>query len=569
MPGHALQGFRCRNIVASLLGPAYSFLNGQVIPSIHLFICELQVTPSSNPDHFKTANQMLIRMKHHVLAIVLSLPALCFADWPQAAGPGNQYVVKDGKALTDFSVARDEGVVWRASLPNTGESTPIVSGNRIFLTCHTPMKADAEAGQTVLGMCFDATTGKELWRRELPATRETDMASGFSDNTAASPVTDGKHVCFINVGGSIRTFDFDGELVWKYDWVPFGRHHARQQEPILYDGKVIFLKTVATDLEPSMTTKTGAKPLGRDRKYWTHLHAFDVATGEVAWVAEAGTSVHSASLFNRLADGTPAILTGRGGGHAPPEEPYGMSLINADTGRTIWELPIKGYAAHQNCSWNSEGATAFVGKTHHRIDVAKGTLLSATPLDANVRLREFTDGAYHTREDASPPAQGKKATTYHTDIRIGDYHYFRSHKGFLIGRVKVSTGSVEYLQVPVQVTHDASGKSIRTWDWDRSAQNDVRNNDGFIVYQDKRAALHGWGHVSAASPIVIGDYLYAPTMIGTVYVVRWNAETLDESALVSISDLGPAGKTWSLSSLAYSDGRLYARTLKELICIGK
>jgi len=96
----------------------------------------------------------------------------------------------------------------------------------------------------------------------------------------------------------------------------------------------------------------------------------------------------------------------------------------------------------------------------------------------------------------------------------------------------------------------------------------VRNNDGFLVHQDKRAASYGWGHVSAASPIVIGDFLYAPTMIGLVYVLRWNAETLDDSALVSISDLGLAGKTWSLSSLAYSEGRLYARTLKELICIG-
>ena len=57
-------------------------------------------------------------------------------------------------------------------------------------------------------------------------------------------------------------------------------------------------------------------------------------------------------------------------------------------------------------------------------------------------------------------------------------------------------------------------------------------------------------------------------MIGMVYVLKWNAETLDENALVSISDLGPAGETWSLSSLSFSGGRLYARTLKELICLG-
>ena len=63
--------------------------------------------------------------------------------------------------------------------------------------------------------------------------------------------------------------------------------------------------------------------------------------------------------------------------------------------------------------------------------------------------------------------------------------------------------------------------------------------------------------------------MYIPTMIGMVYVLQWNAEKLDESALLSISDLGPATKTWSLSGLTYANGRLYARTMKELICIEK
>ena len=65
-----------------------------------------------------------------------------------------------------------------------------------------------------------------------------------------------------------------------------------------------------------------------------------------------------------------------------------------------------------------------------------------------------------------------------------------------------------------------------------------------------------------------GDLIYFPTMVGMVYVL-WNAPLLNQDALVSWSDLGPAGETWSLSGLAYADGFLYARTLKELICIGK
>jgi outer membrane protein assembly factor BamB len=489
------------------------------------------------------------------------------ADWPEAAGPNHDFKA-DGTALTSFSVSRNDGVLWRTPLPNTGESTPIVSGDRIFVTCHAPTTGDSQTGSTILGICFDRKTGKELWRRELPGARETDMASGFSDNTAASPVTDGKYVCFTNVGGSLRTFDFDGNLVWKHDWVMFGRHHARQHEPILHNGKVIVLKTMAEGLAKEATTKGGAKKLGTDENVWTRLQAFDLATGKRSWVAESATSVHSLSMLGKR-DGTPAILTGRGGGHAPPEKPYGISLINADTGKTIWDKEIKGYAAHHNAVFTDSIAGGFIGKTHQTIDIATGNVLKTISTDTDIQLRRRVGDGYDvlTTFPSKGEKKQKKALTYHTNIIIGDYHYFRSFAGGFLGRVNLKTSQLEYLQVPVQVVRkDGQPDEVL---WDKALENDVKNNDGFVVYTDKRAKLSGWGHVSAASPIVVGDHLYMPTMIGMVYVVKWNAAVLDETAIVSISDLGPAQQTWTLSSLAYADGRIYARTLKELICIGK
>lgn len=502
-----------------------------------------------------------------VFAVLTISPSFAWAnDWPEAAGPNHNYQVT-GEAVINFSVAGDHNVLWRTPLPNTGESTPVVAGGRIFITCHTPMSEDSESGQDIFGMCFDSDTGEELWRRRLPASRVTDMASGFSDNTAASAVTDGQRVCFVNVGGSIRTYDFDGTLIWEYDWVPFGRHHARQQEPILHDGKVIVLKTVAENLSVDATSKAGAKLLGRDPKYWTRLHAFEIATGEKAWVAESATSVHSASMLGLMADGRAAILTGRGGGHQPPEEPYGLSLISADDGRTIWDQPIKGYAAHQNAVWNQSVAGVFVGMQHRSIDIQNGALQSAVSIAKDVSIQKHVDAKYVGKSSYDLPERKRsKPTTYHTNCLIGDYHYFRSHNDFLIGRINIQSGKVEYLQVPVQVVQDGKAKTML---WDAALPNEVRNNDGHLVYQDKRATLSGWGHVSAASPIVVGDHLYMPTMLGMVYVIRWNAANLDQTALVSISDLGSAQKTWSLSTLAYSNGKLYARTMKELICIGQ
>jgi hypothetical protein len=52
-------------------------------------------------------------------------------------------------------------------------------------------------------------------------------------------------------------------------------------------------------------------------------------------------------------------------------------------------------------------------------------------------------------------------------------------------------------------------------------------------------------------------------------VVDAGAKVLDENALLAINDLGPSGETWSLNTPSYSDGRIYHRSLKELVAIGE
>jgi outer membrane protein assembly factor BamB len=498
------------------------------------------------------------------LLLTVTASGLSAADWPQAAGPNGNFVV-DGKAVDRFSMSLNQNVVWRSPLPSTGQGTPIVSNGRVFVTSHEPITQNTEMGSLILGLCFDAKTGQELWRREIPGTRVTDLSSLFSDNTAASPVADGERVLFSNVGGLLKSFDYDGVEQWKYQWGPFGRHHARQHEPILHDGHAIMVQVSRDDLTPEVTTKAGAAPLGRDEEYWTRLQAFDLKTGKRDWIAEAGTSCHSTSLIGKKADGTTAILTGRGGGHQPPEEPYGISLINADDGKTIWDLPINGYAAHQSASWNQDVACLFAGKEHLTVDIQTGEIRNRTSVAEGVTIRRHTDAGYRT-ETSQTLMKARSPLTKQGNCLVGNYHYFRAHDEFLIGRVNIQSDLVEYLQVPVQIVRrDGVKEEVR---WTQALQNDMKAANGLVATQDKRNAGNGWGHVSAASPIVVGENIYLPTMIGIVYVVKWNAETLDENALVSISDLGLAGETWSLSSLSFADGKLYVRTLKELICIG-
>ena len=95
----------------------------------------------------------------------------------------------------------------------------------------------------------------------------------------------------------------------------------------------------------------------------------------------------------------------------------------------------------------------------------------------------------------------------------------------------------------------------------------MQNSRGFVVMGDARSKGNGWGHIAAPSPTVAGENLYVPVMNGTVYVLKRDSEVLDESAIVGINDLGPAGQSWTRGSVSFADGRAFAHTIRELICI--
>ncbi len=99
--------------------------------------------------------------------------------------------------------------------------------------------------------------------------------------------------------------------------------------------------------------------------------------------------------------------------------------------------------------------------------------------------------------------------------------------------------------------------------------NQVANSRGFKLLGDARAQGNGWGHVATPIATAIGKNLYVPTMNGMVYVIDWNAPKLNEDAILAINDLGPLGDTFTRSNITFGNGRLYAQTIRELICIGE
>jgi hypothetical protein len=136
-----------------------------------------------------------------------------------------------------------------------------------------------------------------------------------------------------------------------------------------------------------------------------------------------------------------------------------------------------------------------------------------------------------------------------------------------IGRVNVETGKVEYLEVPVSVERKPGEPDHPIYNTPVNTKTD--DYKGRNVAPEDRSRTDGW-QIPAffGSPICVGDKIYMGTMLGITYVIDAKAKALDEKALLSVNDLGPSGETWSLNSLSYANGRLYHRSLKEVVCIG-
>ncbi|MEO1524227.1 MAG: PQQ-binding-like beta-propeller repeat protein [Planctomycetota bacterium] len=513
----------------------------------------------------------MLRNTLTLATLILSAPVLHAQHWPQASGPNLNWQV-DGEAVPlQWSAAANENIRWRTTLPEGGQSAVTVWGECAFVTTHRPMEESSDRLESdLIGYCLDADTGGIRWRVELPGTDPVQTAGIFSDATVFAPITDGEHVWFFNRCGSMGCFDMDGNAVWQRTFEPRPRHTNRQCEPILIGNKILTVevrdKQAGQQLQRHKPVPDGIDP----RDVWTYLHAIDKKTGEVLWVGESGTAVHNTPVASKLSDGRWAIAHGRGGGHGPLEKPYGVSLTLAESGKTLWSREFNSDCAF-NSHWNANGVYWFEKQTHHVLDTATGKTIRSTDVSRNADVTEpWKPHENATRRIGVEVRVGRKMPcTNQTNIVVGDWHYFLAHDVIAIGRVHVVSGKTEYLRVPIAVIAGDDGRDSNRWIWEKrdAPVLDTKNSRGIDIALDKRAKKSGWGHVSAASPIRVNDYLFFPIMNGTVYVVDTRAKVLDETALVAINDLGRTGETWTLASFSYARGRLYMHTMKEVLCI--
>lgn len=265
-----------------------------------------------------------------ILAATLSCVIAAHADdWPAWRGPSGQGHSTEKSLPLKWS--KTENIKWNVPLAEPGNSSPIVWGDKIFLT-------QANKGGTVRSLlCFAKADGKLLWQKDT-AYAEQEKCFNPAYYCSASPVTDGERVVVGYGQAGMYCYNFQGKELWKRTDLGVWKHgFGNASSPVLYEDLAILWcgpndgykgrnwllavdkKTGKTVWETDEKGGSWATPLitkvnGQDQLILSvpnKLKGFDPKTGKELWFCDGlGEQTRSSALFG---NGIAVGLASRGG----------------------------------------------------------------------------------------------------------------------------------------------------------------------------------------------------------------------------------------------------------------
>ena len=223
-------------------------------------------------------------------------------EWTRFRGPDGTGIGKGESIPVSFTEA---DYVWKVKLPGAGHSSPVLWGDRIFLTCTDDARKQREV------VCLDATSGKQLWSTKMPFTPyRHNRQNSFA---ASTPAVDAERV-YVNwvSGGTFVALALDhaGKTLWRREMGEFKAKHGAGASPIALGGRMI---------------------VGNENMNTSFLAGLDGKTGKTAWQIKLRGSMTSYI--------TPAVYRPKGG---DPEvvfvgESKGMTGVDPVSGETKWQ----------------------------------------------------------------------------------------------------------------------------------------------------------------------------------------------------------------------------------------
>ena len=354
-------------------------------------------------------------------------------SWPQWRGPSGQGVSVEKNLPTEWST--NKNVKWKAAIPGQGHSSPIIWGNKVFLTTAVqgelvpgakavvhmdggkeflhPDSIGANYKHQFKVLCLDRKTGKILWEQTAFEGTPYDNRHRKSSFAASTPTTDGKYVfAFFGTEG-LYAYDMNGKQIWKADLGKLGTvGMGTGTSPILYENLVIVQcdeENGAASFIVGIDKKTGKEVWKTPRKV------------QVSW--STPLLVRTSKRAELITSGTEAIIA-----------------YDPATGKELWR--------HKGVESN---AVPTPVATSDLVIVSAGSpvkIAMAIELGSNGDLGDKVTWKY------------SKGTAYvPSPILYGEYLYLTSDRGVLTC-LDAKTGEVKYEGGRVPVPASFSGSPV-------------------------------------------------------------------------------------------------------------
>lgn len=234
-------------------------------------------------------------------------------NWSRFRGDGGQGTSEQKGIPATWS---EGDLDWNIELPGVGHSSPVIHGERLFVT------SAVEEGAVRHLFCLNASTGEQLWSTTVGYNRSHKHVKGSW--ASSTPATDGErvYVAFADEERyTLSAWDYEGRLVWRRNLGPFVSQHGQGVSPIVFDGMVI---------------------MANDQRGPSTINALDAKTGKTVWstlrsIREASYS--TPQIYQREGQ-KPQLICLSGA--------MGVTSLDPYTGEMNWmtgELPLRTVAS--------------------------------------------------------------------------------------------------------------------------------------------------------------------------------------------------------------------------------
>jgi outer membrane protein assembly factor BamB len=242
-----------------------------------------------------------------LFAVVAPLAALA-DEWPQFLGPDGQGHANVERLPVRWSES-SENIAWKAEIPGSGWSSPVIAGERLWVTTAT------EEGRSLRLVCLDAETGREVY--DVEALRQESPQRVHTKNSHASPtpVVEGDRL-YVHFGAAgTACLSIDGKVIWR-NQLEYNMVHGPGGSPVLHEG-LLYLNCDGGDVQ--------------------FVVALEAATGEIRWKSDRPENPSKTFAFS-----TPLVIEGNGEKQLVSAGAGSVVSYDPRTGDEIWRVEYPG-----------------------------------------------------------------------------------------------------------------------------------------------------------------------------------------------------------------------------------